>query len=254
MHIVRPSHFVAVDNELLQQPISFSLAERRLLAMALSSIKQGYNKYPSKEIQERFTAEQLKEMYWKHLVGDVVTKEDTFTISVTNYAELFGLTSSNARVELQAAIMRLMDRKIKVETSKKLGFFQWVSCAVFDKEDGTASLRFSEEVLPYLHSLQKHFTKIRLDKVIALQSIYSWRLYELYKMKLGSNKYKEVEFDLQELYKLMDVPESRREYFKFNERILKPVLKELEDKNVVSLKVKEVKAGRKVTGLVFETM
>jgi plasmid replication initiation protein len=220
--------------------------------MALSSIKQGYNKYPSKEIQERFTVEQLKEMYWQKLTGDVVTRDDTFTITVANYAELFKLNNSNARVELQSAVMKLLDRKIKVETSKKLGFFQWVSCAVFDKETGSASIRFTEEVLPYLHSLQRHFTKIRLSKVIELQSVYSWRFYELFKMRQGENTYIVVEFTLEELYRMMEVPDSRREFFKFNERILKPVLKELEDKNVISLKVKEVKSGRKVVSLVFE--
>jgi plasmid replication initiation protein len=220
--------------------------------MALSSIKQGYTKYPSKEIQERYTVEQLKEIYWQKLTGDIVTKDDTFTVTVSNYAELFKLTNSNARVELQSAVMKLMGRQIKVETSKKLGFFQWVSCAIFDKEDGSASLRFTEEVLPYLHSLQRHFTKIKLNKVIELQSVYSWRFYELYKMRQGENTYIQVEFTLEELYKMMEIPDSRREYFKFNERILKKVLKELEDKNIVSLKVKEVKGGRKVVGLVFE--
>ena len=254
MNLVKKDHVVVVSNELLTQPMSFTLAERRLLAMALSSIKPSYNNYPDKVAQERFTVEQLKEMYWQQIVGDVVTSSSSFQITVANYASLFSLTSSNARAELQDAVLRLYDRSIKVDTKKHLGFFRWVSSAVFDKETGSASIRFTEEVLPYIHGLQRHFTQIRLKKVVELQSTYSWRLYELYRMKQTSNSRVSPSFSLEELYTLLDVPESRREFRKFNERILKMVLKELKEKKVVKLGVKEVKNGRRVTGLVFERM
>lgn len=252
MHIVKKDHVVIVSNELLTQPMSFSLAERRLIAMTLSSIKPSYNKYPDKVAQERFTAEQLKEIYWQQIVGDAVTSEDVFTISVANYAELFNLTSSNARVELQEAVLRLYDRSIKVETKKYIGFFRWVSTAVFDKEDGAAYLQFSKEVLPYIQGLQRHFTQIRLKKVVELQSTYSWRLYELYRMKQISNSKVSPSFTLEELYAMLDVPASRQEYRKFNERILKPAVKELESKGVVSIKVIPEKLGNKVIGIRLE--
>lgn len=252
MHIVKQNHLVIVSNELLAQPMSFTLAERRLLAMVLSSIKPSYMKYPDKVAQERFTAEQLKELYWKQIVGDVVTKDDTFEVTVENYAELFNITSSNARVELQDAVLRLADRSIKVDTKKYLGFFRWVSSAVFDEEEGTAYIRFTEEVLPYLQGLNTHFTQIRLKKIVELQSTYSWRLYELYRMKQISNPKVSPSFELEELYDMLDVPKSRREFRKFNERVLKPALKELEDKNVVSIKTVPQRLGKKVIGIRLE--
>jgi plasmid replication initiation protein len=252
MNLVKKDHVVVVSNELLTQPMSFTLAERRLLAMALSSIKPSYNNYPDKVAQERFTVEQLKEMYWQQIVGDVVTSSSSFQITVANYASLFSLTSSNARAELQDAVLRLYDRSIKVDTKKHLGFFRWVSSAVFDKETGSASIRFTEEVLPYIHGLQRHFTQIRLKKVVELQSTYSWRLYELYRMKQTSNSRVSPSFSLEELYTLLDVPESRREFRKFNERILKKAVAELQDKNVVSIKVVPEKLGNKVIGVRFE--
>ena len=252
MKEVKKHHVVTISNELLSKPMNYSLSERRLLAMVLSQIKPTYNKLPSADLKATLTVEQLKEFYWKQQVGDILTSKDTLTITVSNYAELFGLSKGNARVELQDAVLKFSSRVMEVETEEYIGRFHWVSCVVFDKVTGTVSLKFTEEVLPYLQCLKSHFTSIRLDKVIGLHSTYSWRLYELYRMRLGENSYVVPYFSLEELYESMGVPASRREYKVFKQRILVPTLGELKEKGVATLVVKERKVGRKVVGLEFK--
>lgn len=247
-HKVTDRHTVVVSNELLTQPMCFSLSERRLLAMVLSGINASYNKTPSKELLSIKTEEELKKEYWKQVVGDIVTDADTFTITVANYAELFEISLSNAKVELAAATNKLFNRVIEVDMEEYKGKFRWVSAAVFNKNTGTVSIRFTREVLPYIQRLQYNFTKIRLSKLVRLQSVYSWRLYELYRVKVGFNPREVPYFELEVLYKLMEVPASRQEYRKFKERILKPVLEELEAVNGVKYEIREDKLGRKVVG------
>lgn len=247
-HKVTDRHTIIVSNELLTQPMSFSLSERRLLAMVLSGIKPSYNKLPSKDLLAIKTEEELKKDYWKQVVGDIVTEADTFTITVGNYAELFEISLSNAKAELELATNKLFNRVLEVDMEEYKGKFRWVSAAVLNKHTGTVSLRFTREVLPYIQGLQYNFTKIRLSKLVKLQSVYSWRLYELYRLKVGFNPREVPYFDLISLYRLMEVPASRQEYRKFKERILKPVLEELEEVNGVRYEVKEDKVGRKVVG------
>lgn len=248
MHKVTERHTVVVSNELLTQPMSFSLSERRLLAMVLSGIRPSYNKLPNKEVLSTKTEAELKKLYWKQITGDVIKETDTFTITVANYAALFEVSLSNAKVELELAANKLFNRVVEVELEEYKGKFRWVSVAVFHKTTGTVSIRFTREVLPYIQGLQDNFTKIRLSKLVKLQSVYSWRLYELYRLKIGFNPRELPYFELASLYKLMEVPPSRQEYRKFKERILKPVLKELGEVNGVVYSVKEDKEGRKVVG------
>lgn len=248
MNKVTDRHIVVVSNELLAQPMNFSLSERRLLAMILSGIKPYYNKLPSKELLAIKTEEELKKEYWKQVVGDVVTEEDTLTITVNNYAELFGISISNAKVELELATNKLFNRAIEVDMEDYKGKFRWVSASVLHKRTGTVSVRFTKEALPYIQGLQYNFTKIRLSKLVKLQSVYSWRLYELYRLKIGANPRKTPYFDLTRLYELMEVPVSRQEYRKFKERILKPVLEELNQANGITYEIREDKKGRKVVG------
>jgi plasmid replication initiation protein len=245
---VTDRHTVVVSNELLAQPMSFSLSERRLLAMILSGIKPSYNKLPSREILAIKTEADLKEAYWKQVVGDVISETDTFTITVANYSELFEISLSNAKVELELAANKLFNRVIEVDMEEYKGKFRWVSAAVFHKATGTVSVRFTRELLPYIQGLQHNFTKIRLSKLVKLQSVYSWRLYELYRVKVGFNPRELPYFELTSLYRLMEVPPSRQEYRKFKERILKPVLAELAEVNGVKYEIKEDKEGRKVVG------
>lgn len=252
MHHVNERHVVTVANELLRQPMNFTLSERRLLAMVLSTIKPSYTKLPDKVAQERFTVEQLKEMYWKQIVGDIVTSEDVFEITASNYAELFNISLSNAKEELKGAADRLYERSIVVVTETHKAKFRWVSSVVFDTGDNVARLRFSQEVLPYITGLQRNFTKIRLKHIVKLQSVYSWRLYELYRVSIGENHRVEPYFSLEELYSMLEVPASRRDYRKFKERILTKALAELKEENGFRLLTREKKEGRKVVGLWFK--
>ena len=245
-------HLVVMSNELVKQPSDLSLVERRALYLILGKLRPRVHRNPSKDLLDRMSLKELKEFQSSGITGEVFTEDSVFTLTVTDYARICGVEQHNARKELEEVAVKLGKRATMLNTKKLVGVINWTSTSLFLREENTLFIKFNELLVPYLCDLQSYFTKVRLSQVLLLQSTYSWRFYELYKMRQGENRYVPVQFNLEELYEMLDVPVSRKEYRKFNERILKPVLKELEDKNVVSLQVKEVKSGRKVTGLVFE--
>ena len=248
-------HLVVMSNELIKQPSDLTLIERRVLYLILGKLKPSINRLPSKDLLDSMkTAQELENFYKSGIKGTTFTDSSIFTLTVGDYARIIGARQCHAREELAQVAKTLGNRKTQINTSKLVGVVNWASTSLFNKEEDTLFIKFNELLIPYLCDLQSYFTKVRLGEVLLLQSTYSWRFYELYKMRQGENRYISVEFDLLELYEMLDVPSSRREYRKFNDRILKPALKELKDKGLISLKVTEKKAGRKVVSLVVEKL
>ena len=247
-------HIVVMSNELIKQPSNLSLIERRALYLILGKLKPRIHRLPSKDLLARMeTAQELTDFYKNGIKGDVFTQDSLFTLTVADYARVCKLEQSDARKELIEVVYRLGKRSSLISTKKFIAYINWTSSIGFFTDEDTLVIKFNEILIPYLCDLQNYFTKIRLSEVLLLQSTYSWRFYELYKMRHGENLYIPVQFTLEELYEMLDLPPSRREYRKFNERILKPSIKELKDKGIIALAVKEVKRSRKVTGLIFSS-
>ena len=248
---IKTNFLVVMANELIKQPQDLSLIERRALFIILSKLKPRIQRNPSKDLLDRLSLEELKEFYHNGIDGESFTKDSLFSLTVQEYSEIIGVRQCDAREELKQIAFSLGKRQTILQGNIS-GIINWTSTSLFKADEDTLFIKFNELLIPYLCNLQSHFTKIRLKEVLLLQSTYSWRFYEIYKMRQGENMYIAVQFTLEELYEMLDVPPSRREYRKFNERILKPDLKELKEKGVLILQVHEKKLGKKVVELGFE--
>lgn len=251
----QPEHkyLVVMSNELVKQPQDLSLVERRALYLILGKLKPSVHRSPSGDLLSKMDAKELAEFYKKGVRGNLITESSVYTLTVGEYARVVGIRQCDAREELAKVADSLGNRKTVINNSKMVGVVNWTSTTLFDKTTDTLVVKFNELLIPYLCDLHNYFIKVRLGRVLLLQSTYSWRLYELYKVKRGENRYVLPYFSLEELYESMDVPISRREYKVFKQRILTPVLAELKEKGVATLVIKERKEGRKVVGLEFKT-
>jgi plasmid replication initiation protein len=82
--------------------------------------------------------------------------------------------------ELVEASERLYEREISVGSreSSNYGKTRWISKYLVDDMNRTIELQFTKDVLPYLTSLKKRFTKYKLEDVSKFSSVYSIRIYE----------------------------------------------------------------------------
>jgi Protein involved in initiation of plasmid replication len=71
---------------------------------------------------------------------------------------------------------------------------RWISSIEYLTGEGKVSLRFSQDILPYLSELKGQFTRYELKHIGNMTSIYAIRLYELL-MQWKSTGVREVEID-----------------------------------------------------------
>jgi plasmid replication initiation protein len=157
--------------------------------------------------------------------------------------------------QIKTALRRLMQRIIEIETidekgRKKFTLYQWFAKAEYQEGDSYIQVQFHPDLKPYLLELKERFTKIPLKQVLQLRSKYAIRLYELLK------RYEDTGFRLDylpELRKKLGVEESEYKAFKdFEKRVLKPAVKEINEKTDLKISYIKKKTGRKITHIEFE--
>lgn len=253
-----------LDNKLAQASYSMNLSEHRLLSILLSKTKPTNfrRKLTMKELAnlpieevKRNLATGIHPTIQVDDVGDLLDSVTLHSISVKEYAEFCDIRVDNARKELLEAGDNLFNRYIllKDATTGKFIKFRWVSSIGFDPTTDIVGLRWSVDILPYITDLKDYFTKLKLGKLLELQSIYSWKLYTVICSRRGENNYKKgVTFTLEELLFMLDVPDSYKEFKHFNNLLLKKAVAELKSKlKMPNLEVKFIKEGRKITKLMF---
>ena len=176
-------------------------------------------------------------------------------ITALEYAEAFGVHTTTAYEQLKDACDNLFERYVRYETKGRRGTieekkFRWVSSATYAEGDGYVELNFSPEIAPHLLGLRKQFTTYKLRHAAGLQSIYSWRLFELLKSWQSTGVYTTT---IEAFWDAMEAPQSCRKDFKaLRTRIIEPAIAALSAKAEMLIDWKPLRSGsRRVTGLEF---
>jgi len=157
--------------------------------------------------------------------------------------------------QIKTALRRLMQRIIEIETIEEDGkrrfkLYQWFSKAEYKEGDSFIEVQFHPDLKPYLLELKQRFTKIPLKQVLQLRSKYAIRLYELLK------RYEDTGFRadyLPELREKLGVEKGEySRFFDFERFVLKPAIKEINEKTDIKVNYKKRKTGRRITHIEFE--
>ncbi len=93
------------------------------------------------------------------------------------------------------------------------------------------------------------FTPEVAPELLALRSIYAWRLFECLQSWKDKGRWTPT---LDEFRTAMDAPESCREdFFNLRARIIQPAVNELRTKDNLLIDWQPVKSGQRYVGLVF---
>lgn len=156
---------------------------------------------------------------------------------------------SNAENVLRDAVDKLWERSVIVSDPEQTEEFRWIDKRIrYHKGEARVLIRFSEDIAKYLTQLSEQFTQVTLKNVSGLRSAYSIRIYELCQQFI---KTKVREIGVEEFRELLQVTESYPEFKDLNKFVIKPAIKELNEKSNLDITVENVKVGRRISGLRF---
>lgn len=227
------NRWVSMTNALARAGQGLSLAEKRLVMLAVSKLDS------FKPINS----------------ADMLTTR----ITAAEYVEAFGVDSDTAYNQLQSAGKALYNRSITFfeaahkrkgkELNPTIVKMRWVGMAKYQEGEGWIELDWFPRLLPHLIGLRKQFTSYQLKQASALRSIYSWRMLELL-TRFDSTGL--AEYTIEDFAAAMDATEKQKSDFNnIKRRMIEPAIKELTQKDGWLIQWEAIKAGRKVAKLRF---
>lgn len=210
------------SNALIEASYKLTLQEQRLLLMCIGKLNP---------------QDQAPQKAFKITSGDF-------------YLAFPDMGKSNAERHLKDAIDKLADRWIYIQNNNERRRIRWIQeeAEYFDGE-GKIEIVFADSIMPYLTQLQGQFTKIVIKNVSTLKSVYSIRLYELLmQFKVIGDRL----ISIDDFRSMLGLDEKKYATFKsLNQWVIKPAIKELNQKSDLSVSVDTVKKGRSVFALHF---
>jgi plasmid replication initiation protein len=176
--------------------------------------------------------------------------EKTLTITAAEFYESFpDMGRQHAETKLKEAIDRLWDRSVIIRGEKKREEFRWIQYRVqYQTGEAKVKVTFSDAIMPYLTQLKGQFTRVVVKNVSSLSSAYSIRIYELLQ-QFRSTGDRMIAID--DFRSMLGLEDKYPDFKILNRSLIKPAIKELNEKSDLSVTVDTVKQGRKVVALHF---
>lgn len=214
------TNLVSKSNDLIEASYRLNLDEMRIILTAISMC-DGRRKIP-----------------------------DEITITADQYADTFDLNLKNAYKQMMNASKTLYERDIKVydEGKKRRKHMRWLSAVVYHDGHGRVTLTFSNTIKKYMGDLKGRFTSYRLMQVKGLKSIHSIRIFELLQQYQNIGK---RTIDIDWLRDYLDIKDKHKEFKFFKQDLLKPALKEINEKTNLTVTCTPIREGRKFQKLCF---
>lgn len=187
------------------------------------------------------------------LVSLVDSREDgefyEYEMRVSEFAELLGVENTN-HTYLRQITKQLMEKVVEIRDDNKIMQVHWLSTCTYYTNEGRVKMELHRELAPYLLQLKEKFTSYSLRNILRMKSKYSIRLYEL----LKSNQFKSnCEMEIDELRYLLSYNQYAR-FANFNQRVLKPAVKEINEQTDLAVSYKLIKSGRSYESIRFDVV
>lgn len=186
--------------------------------------------------------------YGKYLQPKELQREHILTAK--EFSEVFNVSLSNCYGVLKRAIDKLMKTDIRVEKIDGSGFCRINVCSMADynKHEGNISVKFTDDIMPYLVQVTNRFVLYNIKEISNFGSLYTTRLYELIQ------EFKETGWLLMSVNQLREafaVGNKFRTYNNFKQRTFAHACREINDNYNMGLGFEELKEGRKVVAVKF---
>jgi plasmid replication initiation protein len=185
----------------------------------------------------------------KYLQSEILQREHVLTAS--EFRDVFNTDINNCYRFLNKACKKLMKTSItfeKIELNEvwEINIF---STAKYNKKEGRITVKFTDDIMPYLAQVRKRFVLYNLKEIANFGSLYTTRLYELIQ------EFKETGWMLKsidQLRKVFAIGDNKfKLYGNFKAKILNHACKEINNNYDMDLRFEEEKEGRKVVAVKF---
>lgn len=180
---------------------------------------------------------------------DTVFQEYTFELG--DFYKLCGL-QGDSYTELKAILIGLKQKTWWVETAPDVeSTVSWFNKVRTNKKSGTVTVRFDDDMMPYLLELTKnnqYYTHYQLKYILPMKSQYAIRLYELLKSYQRNNF--EWFFDIDTLKKQLNC-ENYTRFPDLRRWVIEPAVAEINEFTDIKIAWEPVKEKRKVVRVTF---
>lgn len=216
---------VVKDNALINASYSLELTEQRIILLAI--LKARENKTPHNQ---------------------------ELIVTAQSYMTAFNVHRNTAYDSLKLACDNLFTRQFTYQRYNSKGNIEqvktrWVQSVIYAENESYIKIKFTDEILPLITMLEKHFTSYELQQVASLKSVHAIRLYELLIQYRTVGK---VEMSLSDLRLKLGINES--EYPRmdnFKARVLDIGIQQINEHSDLTAKYEQVKQGRTIIGFKF---
>ena len=217
------NNLVVKDNALVSASYYLSLVEQRLILLGIVEARNNQS------------------------------QDNEFIIHVNSYISAFNVDDSTAYLTIKEACKRLRGRYFTYQKLVNDNLEQtesnWVQSVSYAINSSYVKIKFTDDVMPLITNLERHFTSYQLEQVKDLTSIYSIRLYELL---ISWKQKKKVELSLAELrLKLGIEPDEYKAMNNFKAKVLDLAVSQINEHTDITVKYEQVKTGRQITGFTF---
>lgn len=171
------------------------------------------------------------------------------TITVEDFIKQFpDITKGNAYNQIKKAIDTLGERWIKVKDPKRTKEFRWIQSKEYFNDQGSATIEFSNAVMPYLCQLEKQFTNYQLRNISGFKRTYSIRLYELL------TQYRSLKsriISVLDLRIALQLDNKFPDWFEVRRKVIDPSVQEINEKSDLKVAYKPLRKGRSIEFIEF---
>lgn len=218
MAVRESSLLVTKANELISASYRLTLQEQRLLLAAIAQVD------PRKPMPSKIT------------------------VTAASFSEIYGIPIRFAYTNLREAADSLYERDIQTFDGKNRTRIRWVYKAAYAEGEGRVTLNFTVDVIPYLSMLNSKLTSYDLRRVANLNSMHSFRLFELM-MQFRSTGILIIE--VEKLRKFLDLGDSYKRFNNLRQRVIDPSVNEMMAKSGLTITYETVTKGKAVKSLIF---
>lgn len=184
----------------------------------------------------------------KYLQPEQLNRE--YVLTAQEFSKMFNANLSNTYKALRKSCKKLMKTSIIIEKPELSETWEINVCSMakYNNKEGYISIKFTDDIMPYLAQVKKKFVLYNLKEIANFGSLYTTRLYELIQ------EFKETGWMIKSVEQLRDifaVGNKFKAYRDFKLRTFAHACQEINDNYNMGLCFEEIKEGRKVVAVKF---
>lgn len=175
-------------------------------------------------------------------------KFNSINLNISEFIDVLNITDRNYE-QVRKIARNLRRKEIIIDTEEFEYITGWFSGVNFDKGEGNITIRFDEDLVPYLLKLKERFTRYELKNILSMKSTYSIRIYELLKQYETIGK---REIKLEKFKECLGMEKNMySRFYDLERRVLKVAKEEINEYTDLKVDYEKIKTGRRITSILF---